>query len=419
MKWLNYIGVCTFVFGGLSVQAQELEADIQLRPRYEYRHGFKDFLSEGEKPASFISQRSRINLMFKQDSLKVYFSAQNVGVWGETPIASPTDVNGTSIHEAWASYNFQHNISAKFGRQVISYDNQRIFGGSDWAQQGQSHDALLLQYNSAKHRLDLGFALNNVSETLKKEPYSVANYKAMQYLWYHTQLNALQISFLFLNTGYEFEKNTDDFKTEYLQTWGTYLAYQKNKFDVNAGFYGQSGKTNGNTKQAWYAGLELGYQWDNSFSSKLGYEFLSGKSQDDTSFKNKSFVPLFGTNHIFNGLMDYFYAGNHQNSVGLQDLYVKLNLKQNKWTFGLHPHVFLSANKIYDAEAQKIDSYLGTELDFIADYQLHKDIKISAGYSQLFASKSLEALKGAANNRSNQWAWLMVSVQPTLFKTKK
>lgn len=418
MRKTQILWTLSFLVTSTCIHAQEFEADIQLRPRYEYRHGFKIFLQEGEKPTSFVSQRTRINLNYRQKKLQLYFSAQNVGIWGEKPIASPSDVNATSIHEAWGKYNFTKHFAFKIGRQVLSYDNQRIFGGLDWAQQGQSHDALLLQYSRHVHRLDMGFALNNAEEALQKEAYTVANYKAMQYLWYHTQIRSLHLSFLILNTGYEFTQN-EDFKTEYFQTWGTYLSYDKGKFNMNAGFYGQSGKTTQQTKEAWYAGLDLAYQWHTSFSSQVGYEFLSGKRQNDTSNCNKSFTPVFGTNHGFNGLMDYFYAGNHLNSVGLHDLYVKLHWRQDKWTLSVQPHLFHSASQIYDSQAAAMNSYLGTEFDVTLDYQLQKDIKLSGGFSQLFASKSLETLKGLLNDRNNQWVWLMVNILPTVFKSKK
>lgn len=421
MKGFQHIVIVLIIsaLANLSLFAQEFQAEIQLRPRYEYRHGYKDFLPDGEKPASFISQRSRVNLSFIQEDLSVYFSAQNISIWGERPIASASDVNGTSIHEAWASYHLNHHFTAKVGRQVISYDNQRIFGGLDWAQQGQSHDAFLLQYNNSNHLLDLGFALNNASESTKREHYTVPNYKAMQYLWYHTQISALQISLLFVNTGYEFEKSDADLKTDYFQTWGTYLNYQKKKLEINAGVYGQTGKSTGKTKKAWYANLDFAYRWNSAFDMRLGYEFLSGKSHSDTGNVDKSFTPLFGTSHSFNGYMDYFYSGNHLNTVGLQDIYLKMSYRQNKWNFGLHPHLFYSAAEIRDKNLQKRNSYLGTELDFTADYQLRKDIKLSGGYSQLFSSKSLEYLKNINNNRSSQWAWIMISIQPTLFKTNK
>ena len=94
--------------------------------------------------------------------------------------------------------------------------------------------------------------------------------------------------------------------------------------------------------------------------------------------------------------MDYFYVGNHQNSVGLQDAYLKLNYTQNKWQFTLMPHVFSAPNTVLDAANKKMDSYLGTELDFTASYTLQKDIVASAGYSQMFGSATLERLKNVA-----------------------
>jgi hypothetical protein len=117
--------------------------------------------------------------------------------------------------------------------------------------------------------------------------------------------------------------------------------------------------------------------------------------------------------------MDYFYVGNHQNSVGLQDAYLKLNYTSNKWQFTLMPHVFNAPNTVLDASNNKMDSYLGTELDFTASYTIQKDIVASAGYSQMFGSGTLERLKNvtdAAN--TNNWVWVMVSFSPRIFSLK-
>ena len=43
--------------------------------------------------------------------------------------------------------------------------------------------------------------------------------------------------------------------------------------------------------------------------------------------ENKAFTPFYGTNHKFNGFMDYFHVGNHANSVGLIDIYTKVKTK--------------------------------------------------------------------------------------------
>jgi hypothetical protein len=151
----------------------------------------------------------------------------------------------------------------------------------------------------------------------------------------------------------------------------------------------------------------------------LGYEYLSGKNQNDSSSDIKSFNPIFGTNHGFNGFMDYFYVGNHQNNVGLQDAYLKLNYTSNKWQFTLMPHIFNAPNTILDASNNEMDSYLGTEFDFMASYTIQKDIVATAGYSQMFGSGTLERLKNVTNAAdTNNWAWVMVSFSPRLFSLK-
>ncbi len=183
--------------------------------------------------------------------------------------------------------------------------------------------------------------------------------------------------------------------------------------------YGQTGKSANAKVSGWYAGANLGYALTDQFKATLGYEFLSGKDQTDNSTTVKSFSPLFGTNHGFNGFMDYFYVGNYQNSVGLQDAFLKLNYAFEKWQFTVTPHFFSAPNTVLDVSNEKMDAYLGTEIDFSLNYTLQKDIAISAGYSQMFATQTLERIKNANNpSETNNWVWIMLSFQPKIFSSK-
>jgi hypothetical protein len=325
-----------------------------------------------------------------------------------------------ALFEAWAQYDLNSNWSARFGRQVLSYDNQRIMGEIDWAQQGQSHDALLVSYRAENQQLDLGLALNSDKENLVASTTAyTTTYKSMQYAWYHTQMGKINTSLLFLNTGYEYTETNLDLAVDYKQTFGTYLSYKENKWDTNLGLYGQTGKSSGSNVSAWYAGINLGYALSTPLKATLGYEFLSGKSQDDGSGYVKSFTPIFGTNHGFNGFMDYFYVSNHQNNVGLHDVFLKLNYTHNKWQLAVTPHVFSAAATVLDDNSAKMDSYLGTELDFNFAYAVQKDITASAGYSQMFASNTIERVKGITDSAStNNWAWVMISINPRIFTFK-
>ena len=138
------------VLGGMSAsgQAQELDVNLQVRPRFEYRNGYKTLLPEGQEGTSQISQRSRLNFNYKQEDLTVKLTLQNTRTWGDVAPATTFDKNGVAVFEAWAQYNFTPKWSARMGRQVISYDNQRILGEQDWGQQAQSHDALTVSFHS-------------------------------------------------------------------------------------------------------------------------------------------------------------------------------------------------------------------------------------------------------------------------------
>ena len=411
------------VLGGTTF-AQEVNANLQLRPRYEYRNGFKGLMPDTELPTSFVSQRSRLNLNFKQEKISAKLTLQNVRTWGDVKTTTTNDKNGIILFEAWGQYQFDENWSTRVGRQVISYDNQRIFGEIDWLQQGQSHDAAVVSYKKGKHQLDFGAALNADSEDLFRNLYTT-NYKNMQYAWYHTDLSNFQMSLLALNTGFQYEQPaTTNLEIDYIQTFGTFLKYKKNKLDADLSLYAQTGKgkltSNNTTVNAYNVGVNINYAVTNEVKAGLGYEYLSGKDQTDTENIIKSFNPIFGTNHAFNGFMDYFYVGNHKNTVGLQDVYLKLNYAPNKWNFAVTPHVFMTAADVKNPfTAYAMDDYLGTEVDITVGYALHKNIGISAGYSQMFGTETLEVLKGGNKDLDNNWAYVMVNFNPKIFSFSK
>ena len=411
------------VLGGTTF-AQEVNANLQLRPRYEYRNGFKGLMPDTELPTSFVSQRSRLNLNFKQEKISAKLTLQNVRTWGDVKTTTTNDKNGIILFEAWGQYQFDENWSTRVGRQVISYDNQRIFGEIDWLQQGQSHDAAVVSYKKGKHQLDFGAALNADSEDLFRNLYTT-NYKNMQYAWYHTDFSNFQMSLLALNTGFQYEQPaTTNLENDYIQTFGTFLKYKKNKLDADLSLYAQTGKgkltSNNTTVNAYNVGVNINYAVTNEVKAGLGYEYLSGKDQTDTENIIKSFNPIFGTNHAFNGFMDYFYVGNHKNTVGLQDVYLKLNYAPNKWNFAVTPHVFMTAADVkYPLASDIMDNYLGTEVDVTVGYSLHKNIGISAGYSQMFGTETLEVLKGGNKDLDNNWAYVMVNFNPKIFSFSK
>ena len=106
--------------------------DGQFRPRTEYRNGFQSLIPDGADAGFATNTRIRLNAGYQTETFKVYMSIQDMLVWGENPQIIPVDSNNSfSVFEAWASLKLTDNSGLKLGRQVLSYDDQRFFGGLD------------------------------------------------------------------------------------------------------------------------------------------------------------------------------------------------------------------------------------------------------------------------------------------------
>lgn len=403
------------LLAGLSFAQFDISAE--LRPRFEYRHGYKNLFQKNDEAASFVSQRTRLNTKYSNENLELFISLQDVRVWGDVPQLNKTDNNGSTIHQAWGKIKFGSGSSVKLGRQEIAYDDQRFFGNVGWAQQSRSHDAALYSYSRDAYKLDLGFAYNQDKERLTGNAISQKNtYKSMQYLWFQNNWENFSSSFLFANIGWQYLSSSplSSDETRYNQTIGTHLKYKKEKFNIVGNAYYQFGKdVMNNDLNAYLLGLNVNYMFDNGLNLGLGSEIQSGNDNGTINKnENHAFTPFFGTNHKFNGWMDYFYVGNHTNSIGLIDLQANANYKiKDNTALNIAIHKFNSA-------ADFKEKSLGTELDFSFSHKLQKDVNIQLGYSHMFPSKGLETLKGNSDSDTNNWAWAMVVIKPTLFSSK-
>ena len=82
--------------------AQEFSIDADIRPRLEYLNGFGTLIPDGVDAGTFVQQRSRLKLGYKQEKFSAFISVQDVSIWGDTPQIAPTDGNdsfsiGTSL----------------------------------------------------------------------------------------------------------------------------------------------------------------------------------------------------------------------------------------------------------------------------------------------------------------------------------
>ncbi len=381
----------------------------EFRPRTEFSHGYQSLAEPEQELSAVTSQRTRLNAAYQTEWLKTRLVLQDVRIWGSQPQLVGNENNAASIHEAWAEILLTHHLSLKVGRQELIYDDHRIFGNVGWAQQARSHDLALLKLEH-EFNLHLGVAHHEDNDPKTNIYTGPDAYKDLQFLWFNKKWDKTTLSLLFLNNGAATFKTTDRQITRYTQTIGGRISQQAAPVTLAGNLYFQTGK-NSTGKNVSALNLMVEASLKNGLSA--AWEHLSGNSYDKND-NVYAFNPYFGTNHKFNGYMDYFYVGNHINSVGLNDLRLSYNYQKEKTAWEGSIHYFSSAGKI-SAEAKK---YLGTEIDLGITYALRPMASLSAGWSLMLAGESMELLKGGDHSVPQYWGYLMLTVVPAFIHSQ-
>lgn len=433
-----------FVFSATAI-AQDFEStenrlDVkaQFRPRLEFREGAFRPLNKGEKPAALISQRTRIAIDYQyDDKLSIRISPQNVSVWGQGNMVQGVENNGNrmSLFEAWAKLNLSPTWNLKMGRQVISLDDERIFGELDWAQGGRAHDAVAIQMQNNGVEFKSFFAFNqnygmNYGNNINNPAGNYYNtkdafpYKWMQTLWAGFALDSQsKISLLATNLGvqnYNSENPGQDTSTYFTQILGVNYFFTGDAMKGQLSGYYQGGRDQKGIKMnAYLFSIALDYGFHPDWQIGVGSDLLSGNDIGNTADENKAFNPYFHTGHKFYGSMDYFYVGNAHGNVGLSDTYLKLNYKNDKGlSLGAVFHQFFTPNNI-SLDSENYSKDLGQELDFTFGYTLNRFASLAGGYSFYLNTSTVDYLKNVGDaGRYQQWAWLSVNITPRIFTAK-
>lgn len=420
------------VAGNLVADSSTFTVGAQIRPRFEYRHGFKKPLVDGLKPAAFVEQRSRIWFDYGNKKFRLHLNLQDVRMWGNTDQIYKSDASLFNAYEAYGEYFINNKWSVKIGRQALNYDNARFMGNLDWAQQGRSHDALLLKYNNKASKLQIhaGGGLNSDAtepKFLSYEKYNKSNNKHMEFVWMNKKWDKLDLSVLIHNDGREKADST----TANRQTFAVIPGYAiSEKLKINAEAYFQMGKNAADQDvNAQFFSLSATFK-TNLTPITLGVDYATGTKYDADANTDNSWNPLYGTNHKFYGFMDYFYVGNGHGQLGrnsgLTDIYLKtkftLGSKKRSLLAG-HVHYFMSPVELIDLNdpTKTVSTGLGTEIDLVYTYKVTKGVTANVGYSHMFDTESMKHIKNMpdAKTGTNNWAWLQVNFSTDIFSTKK
>ena len=417
----SFIGVILVVIP-FCVKAQFL-IQTEVRPRSEFRDGFKTLLANEQKPAFITSQRTRLSFSYAKSDVETYLAIQDIRVWGDE--IYKTDNAVLNVYQAYAAYNFNDNLSIKLGRQELVYDNKHLLGNRDWNNVGASHDIALVRFKKNGLTVDVAGGYNNEKEKNLENGYSLNYYKYLAFAWLNkTWENGLSLSLISIFDGYQDTNISSQINTRGTSGFYTKWTNSTKAFGQDAALYYQYGKSANNTDiSAYYFAITQYYQPVTSIKFLLGLEYFSG---DDALHENNTvntFDKLYGNGHGPYGYMDYFTEiPKHTKNGGLMDAYIRVNYDiQSKTNLELTGHNFRLTGFISDTISnpginQVADQQLGIEIDFMVKHKLNKFVEVKAGYSTMLATKTMEILKGGNSEKYQQWGWIMFTFNPVLFK---
>ena len=396
----------------------------EIRPRFEFNHGYQNLINDGEKAGAIFTQRSRLNLDYTHEVFSTKLIVQDVRVWGDQAQLALSDEKGVFIHQAWAKLNICDDIGLKFGRQEWIYDGHRLLGNVEWLQQARSHDGILFELDKQGWKFHAGTAYNNDVFDLTKTPYTIPGYRSLSFLWLNKKFveEKIEMSLIGIANGIE---NDSDTMLYFTGTVGSHLIFKSNDLSGFATFYYQFGKLPNNVSvSAFLAAASLKYTI-NKAALNVGVDFISGNNSENPSKNDKSraFNTLYATNHKFYGWMDYFLnIPAHTAGGGLIDLQLGASAKiKEKSTLTATAHYFLLANNVADpvSPGVSLSRGLGMELDAVYSLNIHKTVNLKVGMSVLAPTNSLEAIDAGTKGRFNTWAWSMITFKPVFFKSKE
>lgn len=408
----------------------QFEITAELRARPELNHGLMSLPTESAEAAFFVSQRSRLNLKYKNDKFTTFISMQDVRFWGENDIVTKTGIQtntkGFGISEAWFDWNFSKNWGLKTGRQTWNYDDGRILSGRNWSQYGLAYDAFLLHLDKDDFQFHLGSSINNTWASFNKtsfnpnSPYEEPlgyRIKYFNFLWmkFHAS-KKFSISLSEYVANYLAPNTSSTLYT--LATTAVHFDYHTEKTKILANVFYQYGSKSSSTKESSYMLTISGKHKINTIELGAGLDYMSGDGKNTSAFDI-----MYGARHKYNGWMNYYVISQSTKDGGLIDLNANI-----KWSINKHHSLYASFHQFwlefpsYDymlgGDYSYLNKNLGAELDLNYTYKYNKSFNIQAFFGYYFATETTEFVKGIARGKSTSpyWASVMLTFKPQLFK---
>ena len=376
-----------------------------------------------ENQANFLQGRTRLIVGYERRWFEAKAVVQNSAVWG---MKSNMSLN---LYESWVKATAPFGLFGQVGRMALSYDDERIIGPNDWAMAALSHDILRVGYEGHGHKVHALLGYNQNAENITTGTFyenGSQSYKTMHTLWYHYDLPhfPLGASLLFMNIGMQAGTKGDDAHTEYQQVMGAYVKCSPRYLTLEGSYYRQIGRNEKTAKlDAWMASAKVTVKPSDRYGFELGFDYLSGDDYMAVVAPGsmglprhetfKGFSPVYGSHHKFYGIMDYFYesAYIHGFTPGLQNAFVGASFMPTQaLSCRVAYHYMAMATKL-----RGLDMTLGHDIELEAKYRFTKDISLSAGFTYMRGTDTMDRLKQYNGSKHVRWGWFSLVVSPSLF----
>jgi hypothetical protein len=404
----------------------------EFRPRFEYRGGYSELLSNDEDPVLTVSNRTRLSAYYQTGIFTFGFAIQDIRVWGDDDWYASNAVVGNyaslDLNEGWLGIKAYKNGLIKIGRQYWSYDDERILSTRSWNQSQVKYDAVLFQHTIDKLQVDLGLSWNNKADKAYNDVYPDDKMKSMNFIHLKKDINDwLNCSVAAYATGFTATDTTTDIN--WTGTYGAYLNVKKGGLTALGSGYYQNGNSRfgGEELSAYMFAINGDYLIKKVFSVGAGVDYLSGHDakNEDAEYQEKAhaFDVFYGMTHRFLGHMDLFTnLPKSTKDGGIVDAFLRVKwvVKENA-NVGADFHFMSLQNNVIipsGEEPEYYDKSLGQELDLYALWDFSKIFSIRGGYSIYFSSDTMDKLQGVYGNaRFPNWAWIMITAKPIFLDT--
>ncbi len=434
-----------------------------VRGRYENKQGFGipgisgsvDFRAQGAKVDNdYFLTRTRLHIGYTDTWWNAFVEGQSSTAnnddryaYANAPVVPGTvkrlgygpESDTIDLHQAYVSLGNQKEfpVTAKVGRQELSYGEERLVGAVNWNNIGRSFDAAKVRWQNEWFGADFFSGRPVVPQD---GVFDQANDYDFLSGVYATSLkvpkNILDVYFLARNAtrAANSAEPSPQFPQPTARDIYTIGGRVKSKpgeignwdYSVEGAYqFGDFAPTTTAarlTQNAFMFVVQGGYTMTNLWATpRLGieYDYSSGDSNPNDG-THGTFDNLFPTNHKFYGYMDFFSLQN------VQDLRTILQLKPVKqMTVSLEGHNFWLANGndyFYTAggtprttggygRAQGYSTFVGSELDVTAAYAITRFAQVEAGYGHFFTGDYIhQTLAGKGGSQDANWVYTQLTV---------